>query len=71
MDYEGRFVDIEIKLAFQENTIAQLDHVVCRQQAQIDELLETCARLMARMRELAGSAALPASTPGCEKPPHY
>ena len=38
---EQRIEDIEIKIAYQEKTIAELNSVVCKQQEQIDELNET------------------------------
>ena len=36
---DDRLVEVETKLAYQEDTIQQLNEVICRQQDQIDALL--------------------------------
>jgi len=64
-----RLNELEIKLAYQEDTIQQLNDVVCRQQDQIDRLLEKCSLLNSRTEELA--AKLPDDSDGVELPPHY
>ncbi len=61
--------DIETKIAFQENTIRELDEVVCRQQNQIDELRETCSNLVKQIRNMSGASTV--INPKNEKPPHY
>ena len=47
-------VDIETKIAFQDNMIRELNEVVCRQQDQIDELSETCRHLEKQIRSMSG-----------------
>lgn len=64
-----RLIELETKLAYQEDTIRQLNDVVCRQQDQIDRLLEKCSLLSSRTEELA--AKLPDDSDGVELPPHY
>lgn len=66
---EERIVNIETKIAYQEDTIMQLNKVVCEQQKQIDQLEATCKLLIDRMREL--SAAEDTGKPEIEIPPHY
>lgn len=68
MDTE-RLIELETKLAYQEDTMQQLNDVVCRQQDQIDRLLERCDLLTSRTQELA--AKLPGDSDGVELPPHY
>ena len=68
---EQRIEDIEIKIAYQEKTIAELNSIVYAQQEQIAELSETCQRLTARLKEFAEELSVPKNLPGCEKPPHY
>ena len=66
---EERLVDLETKLAYQEDTIQALNQVVCEQQKQIDQLAATCKLLVDRIRQLS----VPAETDAIldEKPPHY
>ena len=69
---ESRFIDLETKLAYQEDATQQLSDVVARQQQQI-ETLETALRaLIERVNNLGtqqegGSKASLAD----EVPPHY
>jgi len=70
---EQRIVTIETKLAYQEDTIAQLNDVICRQQNQIDALEHLTQQLLGRVRDLSDVATqsggvLSASD---ERPPHY
>ena len=68
---EQRIEEIEIKIAYQEKTIAELNSIVCEQQDQIDELRETCKGLTDRLKEFAEEVFAPKELPGGEKPPHY
>ena len=68
MDDE-RLVDIETKIAFQENTIKVLNDVVCKQQDEIEELQKTCKLLVSQLKELSLSSS--GNNPKDEKPPHY
>ena len=69
---ESRFIDLETKLAYQEDAAQQLSDVVARQQQQI-ETLETALRaLIERVNNLStqqqgGSKGSLAD----EVPPHY
>jgi SlyX protein len=62
-------IELETKMSYQEDTIQQLNDVVCRQQNQIDELMEKCNLLLSRTKEL--SDKLPDGVANMEKPPHY
>lgn len=66
---EERLVDIETKVAYQEDTIMQLNDVVCQQQKQIAQLETTCKLLIDRIKEV--SAAADAGKTEIEIPPHY
>lgn len=66
---EERLVDLETKLAYQEDTIQALNNVVCEQQKQIDQLEATCKLLIDRVGQLAAAADLGKIVD--EKPPHY
>ena len=69
MDDE-RLVDIEIKLARQEDLLDTLNTTVYRQQRRIDELEALCSLLAKRIAEAGqgnGGDGLNANEP----PPHY
>lgn len=68
MSTEERFIDIEIKLAHQEDLVEALNQRVYEQQQQIDKLQLLCTTLVQRLREQpqGGGAAMPH-----ERPPHY
>lgn len=66
---EDRFVNIESKIAFQENTIKELNDVVCKQQKQIDTLNMTCRQLMDQIKKMSGISSVGDLID--DKPPHY
>ena len=66
---EERFVDIEIKLAHQEDTVEQLNQAVYQQGRRIDQLEAMVSQLAEHIRNNAQSG--PNLGAGGEKPPHY
>jgi SlyX protein len=64
---EDRFVDIEIKLAHQEDLVESLNQVVYQQSRRIDQLEAMLSQLADHIRDNAQSGPNPIS----EKPPHY
>ena len=66
---EERFVDLETRLAHQDQMLHELNDVVTDQQAKIMQLEELCRSLIDRVRSLGES--LPAGNPADERPPHY
>jgi SlyX protein len=67
---EQRLIEIETKLAYQEDTIQQLNDVVCSQQKQIEKLETICKHLIDRSKEFSEIAAK-VNAESHEKPPHY
>lgn len=63
---EERLTDIEIRIEYQERTIAQLNDVVVSQQKQLDALHKEFSKLKARMEGQEFGFG-----PANEKPPHY
>jgi SlyX protein len=64
-----RIIELETKLSYQEDTITQLNDVVCRQQNQIDEINKKCELLFSSTRALTEKLSV---EPGeVDKPPHY
>jgi SlyX protein len=64
---EDRFVDIEIKLAHQEDMVDELNQVVYQQTRRIDQLEALVNQLAEHIRNNAESG----QNPGNEPPPHY
>jgi SlyX protein len=64
---EDRFVDIEIKLAHQEDLVESLNQVVYQQSRRIDQLEAMVAGLAEHIRTNAQSGSGPLNEP----PPHY
>ena len=65
---EERLVDIEVKLAHQEQSMLELNDVVTAQQAKIMQLEELCNKLIERVRAMTDATT---DAPHDERPPHY
>ncbi len=66
---EERIIELEIKVAYQEELIESLNRVVARQQDQIGKLEETCKLLYDKIKNLSGSDLIMDRLD--ETPPHY
>ncbi|MCE3264504.1 MAG: SlyX family protein [Pseudoduganella sp.] len=66
MSSEDRFINIEIKVAHQEDLVESLNQRVYEQQKQIDQLEAMLAALADRIRTMSQKEA-----PLNERPPHY
>ena len=66
---EERLVDIEFKLAHQDQLLIELNDVITQQQQKIMQLEELCGSLVDRVRSIG--EAMPAEAAGDERPPHY
>ena len=66
---EERLIEIETKLAHQEQLLIDLNDVVSEQQATIMQLDELCKTLISRVRAMG--EAVSTGNPGDERPPHY
>ncbi len=66
---EERMIELEIKLAYQEDLLQELNTVVAKQQKQISQLEATCTLLYERMKSLSSAAEL--NPPDNQPPPHY
>lgn len=66
---ENRLVDLEVRVAFQEDMMQQLNDVIVRQQRQIDQLAAALQSIKMQLQALSPSLIAPQSeeTP----PPHY
>lgn len=66
---EERFIELETKIAFQENTIDALNEVVTNQQSQIERLEAEIKAIKEQLANLAD--ALPGGQMPEPPPPHY
>jgi len=66
---EERFIDLESRLAHQDQLLNELNDVVTQQQGKIMQLEELCKALIQRVRSAGEGEAV--SDPGDERPPHY
>ncbi|MDO8703941.1 MAG: SlyX family protein [Sulfuricaulis sp.] len=64
-----RLIELEVRMAFQEQTIQQLNEAVTSQQAQIDRLAKELAMLKSHLTGLAPSLVIPQEEE--KPPPHY
>lgn len=69
MTLEERMMDIEVRIARQEDLIDTLNQTVYRQQTKIDELETLCSALAGRLKEVADTMSQ--EVPLDERPPHY
>ena len=66
---EDRLIDIETKLAHQEQLLAELNEVLTEQQARMMQLEQLSTSLIERVRAIGESG--PEDGPVDERPPHY
>lgn len=66
---EERFIDLETKLAHQDQLLNELNEVVTEQQTKLMQLEELCKALIQRVRSVG--EGIDESDPGDERPPHY
>lgn len=67
MSDDNRFIDIEIKVAHQENLVESLNQTIYEQGRRIDQLEAMVAKLAEHIRALRDAGQGPVN----EKPPHY
>jgi len=64
-----RIIELEIKAAYQEDLLQELNHIVSGQQQQITRLEATCKLLNDRIKSLSAESS--DATAADEVPPHY
>jgi SlyX protein len=64
-----RLVELEVRVAFQDQTIQQLNEAVTSQQAQIDRLVRELVMLKSQLTSLAPALVIPQEEE--KPPPHY
>lgn len=71
-DIEEQLIDVQTRVAYQEDTLAQLNDVITRQDAEIVQLKQQVRLLAQRLDELArNSSQGDEADSATERPPHY
>lgn len=68
---EDAIIDLQIRVAYQEDTLHQLNEVVTRQDAELLLLREQLRSLVQRVEEMSRQPAPGAAGAIDERPPHY
>lgn len=66
---KASITDLQMRIAYQDETIEQINAVVVRHEQEIQHLQTELAELRRHVQELRD--AQPAAGQGMEKPPHY
>lgn len=69
MNYDDRLIDLETRLAYQDETLRVLSDALARQQRDLEQLTTLCQQLLERVRT-QGTEVFK-GTPADEVPPHY
>ena len=69
MATEERFINLESRIAHQDQSIHELSDELYRQRKQLEQLEATCQRLLERIRTLTEPTGN--EDHGTEQPPHY
>ncbi len=67
----SRIDELENRLAFLDDTVEQLNHVIARQDKEIGLMQKQLSELFAKLADLGGSGAEEGNGPQHEIPPHY
>jgi len=67
VDQEDRFINLEIKLAQQEDLLDEMNKTIYRQERRIDQLEAMLTKMADHVRSLRDAGQAPLNEP----PPHY
>lgn len=70
-DFNDELIELQTRLAFQEDTINQLNQVITQQDAAILQLQQQMRLLAHRIDELALEQQISGGETPDERPPHY
>lgn len=68
-ELEARVMELETRVAFQDDTLAELNEVLVEQSREVDHLRRQMAELIKRFNDVAGQ--MPGATAEDAPPPHY
>ena len=70
-DINDDVIDLQTRVAYQEDTLAQLDQIVTKQDADIIQLQQQVRLLAKRLDETLFAQEQDGNSPASERPPHY
>lgn len=70
-DLEEQLIDLQTRVAYQEDTLTQLNDVITRQDAEIVQLKQQLRLVAQRLDELSSNPAQADGEIVDERPPHY
>ncbi len=68
---DERMRALEIKIAYQDDLLTQLNAIVIEQQRQLDALTRQAELLTREVKQLSGGSVAPSRTIQEDLPPHY
>lgn len=70
-DLEDDIIDLQTRIAYQEDLLTELNLVVTRQDAEILTLKQQLRQIAKRLDDLLTNPGQAVVDPGAERPPHY
>lgn len=70
-DINDELIDLQTRVAYQEDTLAQLDQIVTKQDADIIQLQQQVRLLAKRLDETLFAQEQADNDAASERPPHY
>ena len=71
MSLENDMIDLQTRIAYQEDLLAELNQIVTRQDAEILTLKQQVRQLAKRLDDFLTNPGQGMVDPGAERPPHY
>lgn len=70
-EVEDEIIDLQTRIAYQEDLLTELNLVVTRQDAEILTLQQQLRQIAKRLDDLLTNSGESQVDPGAERPPHY
>ncbi len=70
-DFQEQLIELQTRVAYQEDTLAQLNDVIARQDAELIQLKQQLRLIAQRLDELSRNPAQGDGEVTDERPPHY
>ncbi|AQT58961.1 MAG TPA: SlyX family protein [Cellvibrio sp.] len=70
-DFQEQLIELQTRVAYQEDTLAQLNDVIARQDAELIQLKQQLRLIAQRLDELSRNPAQGDGEVMDERPPHY
>ncbi len=71
MNFENEFIDLQTRIAYQEDLLSELNNIVIKQDAEILTLKQQVRQLAKKMEDFLANPESGGVEISMEKPPHY